>query len=40
MANSSRLSIEGIAAGREPRAAAEELRQLLNEQLGPKLRAR
>ena len=27
-------SIEGIAAGREPRAAAEELRQLLLEQLG------
>ena len=26
--------IEGIAAGREPRAAAEELRQLLTEQLG------
>ena len=28
------LSVEGIAAGREPRAAAEELRQLLLEQLG------
>src|SRR3954471_4094230 len=28
------LSLEGIAAGREPRAAAEELRQLLGEQLG------
>ncbi|HEX8280509.1 MAG TPA: hypothetical protein VF551_03970 [Chthoniobacterales bacterium] len=28
------LSIEGIAAGREPRSAAEELRQLLSEQLG------
>jgi len=28
------LSLEGIAAGREPRGAAEELRQLLNEQLG------
>lgn len=28
------VSIEGIAAGREPRAAAEELRQLLTEQLG------
>ena len=27
-------SIEGIAAGREPRSAAEELRQLLLEQLG------
>ena len=27
-------SILGIAAGREPRAAAEELRQLLTEQLG------
>ncbi len=27
------LTIEGIAAGREPRAAAEDLRQLLNEQL-------
>lgn len=27
-------SLEGIAAGREPRAAAEELRQLLAEQLG------
>jgi hypothetical protein len=28
------LSVEGIAAGREPRSAAEELRQLLTEQLG------
>ena len=28
------LTIEGIAAGREPRSAAEELRQLLSEQLG------
>lgn len=28
------VSVEGIAAGREPRAAAEELRQLLLEQLG------
>jgi len=28
------LAMEGIAAGREPRAAAEELRQLLSEQLG------
>jgi len=28
------LGIEGLAAGREPRAAAEELRQLLLEQLG------
>src|SRR5947208_9349136 len=28
------VSIEGVAAGREPRAAAEELRQLLIEQLG------
>jgi Tfp pilus assembly protein PilN len=27
------LSLEGIAAGREPRSAAEELRQLLSEQL-------
>ena len=27
------VTIEGIAAGREPRAAAEELRQLLSEQL-------
>jgi hypothetical protein len=27
------VSVEGIAAGREPRAAAEELRQLLLEQL-------
>jgi hypothetical protein len=28
------ISVEGLAAGREPRAAAEELRQLLLEQLG------
>src|ERR1043166_594207 len=28
------IVIEGVAAGREPRAAAEELRQLLLEQLG------
>lgn len=28
------VSIEGLASGREPRAAAEELRQLLLEQLG------
>jgi hypothetical protein len=28
------VSIDGLAAGREPRAAAEELRQLLLEQLG------
>ena len=28
------LSLDGMAAGREPRAAAEELRQLLTEQLG------
>jgi hypothetical protein len=28
------VSIEGLAAGREPRGAAEELRQLLLEQLG------
>jgi hypothetical protein len=28
------VSVEGLAAGREPRAAAEELRQLLAEQLG------
>lgn len=28
------ISLEGMAAGREPRAAAEELRQLLLEQLG------
>ncbi|HEY0368705.1 MAG TPA: hypothetical protein VGC85_03840 [Chthoniobacterales bacterium] len=28
------VTIEGVAAGREPRAAAEELRQLLSEQLG------
>ena len=27
------LSVQGLAAGREPRSAAEELRQLLNEQL-------
>lgn len=27
------VAVEGIAAGREPRAAAEELRQLLSEQL-------
>ena len=27
------VTVEGIAAGREPRAAAEELRQLLGEQL-------
>jgi Tfp pilus assembly protein PilN len=27
------LTLEGIAAGREPRSAAEELRQLLSEQL-------
>lgn len=27
------ISLEGVAAGREPRAAAEELRQLLREQL-------
>jgi hypothetical protein len=27
------VAIEGVAAGREPRAAAEELRQLLTEQL-------
>jgi hypothetical protein len=27
------VALEGVAAGREPRAAAEELRQLLNEQL-------
>ncbi len=27
-------SLDGVAAGREPRAAAEELRQLLMEQLG------
>lgn len=30
------VSIQGVAAGREPRAAAEELRQLLIEQLGQK----
>lgn len=28
------VSIEGVAAGREPRAAAEDLRQMLMEQLG------
>ncbi len=28
------VSIEGVAAGREPRAAAEDLRQLILEQLG------
>jgi len=28
------VSIEGLAAGREPRAAAEDLRQMLVEQLG------
>jgi hypothetical protein len=28
------LALDGIAAGREPRADAEELRQLLSEQLG------
>jgi hypothetical protein len=28
------VALEGLAAGREPRAAAEELRQLLLEQLG------
>ena len=28
------VALEGMAAGREPRAAAEELRQLLTEQLG------
>ncbi len=28
------LTLEGVAAGREPRAAAEDLRQLLGEQLG------
>ncbi len=28
------ILLEGLAAGREPRAAAEELRQLLTEQLG------
>ena len=32
------VSIEGLAAGREPRAAAEELRQLLLEQLGQSYR--
>ncbi len=30
------VSIQGVAAGREPRAAAEELRQLLTEQLSQK----
>ncbi|HET9417745.1 MAG TPA: hypothetical protein VFO30_00255 [Chthoniobacterales bacterium] len=28
------ITIEGVAAGREPRAAAEDLRQMLSEQLG------
>jgi hypothetical protein len=28
------VMIEGVAAGREPRAAAEDLRQMLSEQLG------
>lgn len=28
------ITVEGVAAGREPRAAAEELRQLLLEQIG------
>jgi hypothetical protein len=28
------VSIEGLAAGREPRSAAEDLRQMLTEQLG------
>jgi hypothetical protein len=28
------VTIEGVAAGREPRAAAEDLRQMLSEQLG------
>jgi hypothetical protein len=32
------VMIEGLAAGREPRAAAEELRQLLLEQLGQRYR--
>ena len=32
--NKVNVNIEGLAAGREPRAAAEELRQLLLEQLG------
>jgi hypothetical protein len=32
------VSIGGIAAGREPRSAAEELRQLLSEQLGQSYR--
>jgi len=32
--NSISVTIEGIAAGREPRSAAEELRQLLIDQLG------
>ncbi|CAN5692052.1 hypothetical protein BH20VER1_BH20VER1_20730 [soil metagenome] len=33
-AKSVTIAIEGMAAGREPRAAAEELRQLLLDQLG------
>jgi hypothetical protein len=32
------VSIEGVAAGREPRAAAEDLRQMLVEQLGQSYR--
>jgi hypothetical protein len=32
------VMLEGLAAGREPRAAAEELRQLLMEQLGQSYR--
>jgi len=32
--NKINVTIEGLASGREPRAAAEELRQLLLEQLG------
>jgi hypothetical protein len=32
--NKINVTIDGLAAGREPRAAAEELRQLLLEQLG------
>lgn len=28
------VTVEGVAAGREPRAAAEDLRQMLSEQLG------
>jgi hypothetical protein len=32
------VSIEGVAAGREPRAAAEDLRQMLVEQLGKSYR--